>query len=141
MSRQAIIALDEGGMTSGVVDNIIEITADAAIGLQLPDNHILWACDNYPVAIGDEWNDGVFTREGEPVYPIPTVEQQIEVLDSQLTDTQLALCEQYEENLLLQSELTDTQLALCEQYEENLRLQEEVTNTQLALCELYEASL
>ena len=38
----------------------------------------------------------------------------------------------------LEGELTDTQLALAEQYEENLSLQEEVTNTQLALVELYE---
>lgn len=38
----------------------------------------------------------------------------------------------------LQEQLTDTQMALCEQYETNLALQEEVTNTQMALCELYE---
>ncbi len=38
----------------------------------------------------------------------------------------------------LEKELTDVQLALAEQYEENLALQEEVTNTQLALVELYE---
>lgn len=38
----------------------------------------------------------------------------------------------------LEEELTDIQLALAEQYEENLALQEEVTNTQLALAELYE---
>lgn len=38
----------------------------------------------------------------------------------------------------LETQLTDTQLALVEQYEENIALQEEVTNTQLALCEIYE---
>ena len=38
----------------------------------------------------------------------------------------------------LEQELTNTQLALAEQYEENIVLQEEVTNTQLALCEIYE---
>lgn len=38
----------------------------------------------------------------------------------------------------LKIELINTQLALVEQYEENLALQEEVTNTQLALTELYE---
>lgn len=38
----------------------------------------------------------------------------------------------------MEGELTDAQLALIEQYEENLALQEEVTNTQLALVELYE---
>lgn len=42
------------------------------------------------------------------------------------------------ENADLQTELTNTQLALTEQYEENLALQEEATNTQLALCEIYE---
>lgn len=84
MSKQAMIKLNEGGMTSGVVDNIIEIAAEAAIGLQLPDNHILWDCGQYPVAIGDEWNDGVFTREGEALIPIPTTEQQIADLQAQL---------------------------------------------------------
>lgn len=39
---------------------------------------------------------------------------------------------------VLQDEVTALQLALVEQYEENLALQEEVTNTQMALCELYE---
>ena len=38
----------------------------------------------------------------------------------------------------LEEELTNTQLALVEQYEVNILLQEEVTNTQLALCEIYE---
>lgn len=38
----------------------------------------------------------------------------------------------------LENQLTDTQMALCEQYEANLALQDEVTNTQLALCEVYE---
>lgn len=41
----------------------------------------------------------------------------------------------------LQDEVTALQLALCDQYEENLALQEEVTNTQLALCELYEGGI
>ena len=84
MRKQAMILLNEGSMTSGVVDNIIEIAAEAAIGLHLPDNHILWDCGQYPVAIGDEWNDGVFTREGEPLTPIPTAEQQITDLQAQL---------------------------------------------------------
>jgi regulator of replication initiation timing len=37
-----------------------------------------------------------------------------------------------------QEEVTTLQLALTEQYEENLSLQEEVTTTQLALTEIYE---
>lgn len=39
----------------------------------------------------------------------------------------------------LEAQLTETQLALCEQYEANLALEEEVTNSQLAICEVYEA--
>ena len=42
---------------------------------------------------------------------------------------------------VLQDEVTALQLALVEQYEENLALQEEVTNTQLALVELYEGGM
>lgn len=39
----------------------------------------------------------------------------------------------------LEAQITETQLALCEQYEANLALEEEVTNNQLAICEVYEA--
>lgn len=39
----------------------------------------------------------------------------------------------------LQEQLTETQLALVEQFEVNLVLQEEVTNTQLALAEIFES--
>ena len=38
----------------------------------------------------------------------------------------------------LEEQLTDTQVALTEQYEVNLALSEEVTNLQNAVCELYE---
>lgn len=41
----------------------------------------------------------------------------------------------------LEYELSNTQLALCDQYEENLALQEEITNIQLALCEIYEGGV
>lgn len=84
MSKHAVIALNDGGMTSGIVDNIIEISADTAIGIQLPDNHLLWGCDQYPVAIGDEWNNGVFTRNGEPLTPLVTAEEQIIEMQAQL---------------------------------------------------------
>ena len=43
-----------------------------------------------------------------------------------------------ERNALLGNELTDTQMALCDSYEQNLVLEEELTNTQLALCDIYE---
>ena len=40
-----------------------------------------------------------------------------DALESQLTDTQMALCDTYEQNIVLEDQLTDTQLALCEIYE------------------------
>ena len=43
-----------------------------------------------------------------------------------------------EQVVSLDSQLTEAQLALTEQYEANLALAEEVTNTQLALTEIYE---
>lgn len=59
--------------------------------------------------------------------------------ESDIGRLQAKVVEQEGEIVCLQVQLTDTQMALCEQYEANLALQEEVTNTQLALCELYEA--
>lgn len=69
-------------MTTGKVSNIIEITQEAALGFVLPDNTLMWDCGQNPVAIGDDWNDGVFTREGEALVALPTTEQQIAELKS-----------------------------------------------------------
>lgn len=80
--RKAIITLAGGSMTQGKVDNIIEITQEAALGFVLPENTLMWDCGQYPVAIGDDWCDGVFTREGEQLTPLPTVEQQLAELKS-----------------------------------------------------------
>lgn len=77
MAKKAIIALYEGSVTSGVVENIIEIAASSPISLTLPAGRIMWDCGQYPVAIGDEWNDGVFTRNGEALVPIPSVESRL----------------------------------------------------------------
>lgn len=89
-------------------------------------------CLQYPCTIGDKYRDGVFyhvvDEEETPVEYVPTQEQQVadlnkenEELKGQVTDLQLALADQYEENLALQEqiteELTDTQLALAELYE------------------------
>lgn len=81
MSRKAIIALNDGSKTQGKVENIIEITAQAAIGFKLPQGRLLWDCGQYPVAIGDDWNDGVFSREGGELVPVPTAEQKIAELE------------------------------------------------------------
>lgn len=90
-------------------------------------------CLQYRCMIGDLYHDGAFWRVDEKtgeevqVEYVPTQEQQVQQLTA--------------ENEGLATQLTDTQIALVEQYEENLILQEEVTNTQIALTELYEVSL
>lgn len=63
-------------------------------------------------------------KNPEPVFVYPP-ESDVNKLKIQITD--------------LENQLTQTQLALTEQYEANLALEDEVTNTQLALTELYEA--
>ena len=60
--KLAIIALDEGSMTAGTVANIIEVTADTAMGITLPFGQLSWDCGQYPVAISDRWEDGIFSR-------------------------------------------------------------------------------
>ena len=106
MAKKVIIALNENSMNSGIVDNIIEISSDSAISFKLPKNHILWDCGQYPVAIGDEWSDGVFTRDGESLTPIPTAEQEIATLKA--------------ENASLNEQITNLELALCDLYEASL---------------------
>lgn len=55
--------------------------------------------------------------EGTLPYPVEPEPTELEVLQDEVTALQLALCDQYEENLALQDEVTNTQLALCELYE------------------------
>lgn len=72
----------------------------------------------------------VYLSNDGQVYPVPEqpdeqphtpywlqMSQQVSKLETQLTETQLALTEQYEENIKLQEELTNTQLALTELFE------------------------
>lgn len=84
MSKKAIIVLDEGSMTSGTVENLIEITDNGAIGFNLPNGRLMWGCSNYPVAIGDRWNDGVYSRNDAPLVPIPTIEEEVAEIRAQL---------------------------------------------------------
>ncbi|MEA5135718.1 MAG: hypothetical protein VB035_06220 [Candidatus Fimivivens sp.] len=112
--KQAIISLADGSMTTGKVSNIIEITQEAALGFILPDNTLMWDCGQYPVAIGDDWNDGVFTRAGKALTPVPTVEQQLAETKAQLAQADAAAVELFEGQLALQSQLD---AALIEMYE------------------------
>jgi hypothetical protein len=94
--RQAIIQ-------DGTVINIIEITADTALGLRLALNQFAYDCGTFPVAVGDDFADGVFSRGGEALTPVPTDGQRIAQLEA--------------ENALLRQDSFATMQALAEVYE------------------------
>lgn len=80
-------------------------------------------CLQYACQPGDSYHDGFFWRVNaetgseEQIPCKPTEAQEIAALKEENTNLQLALVEQYEENLSLQEEVTNTQLALVELYE------------------------
>jgi hypothetical protein len=94
--RQAIIQ-------DGTVINIIEITADTALGLRLALNQFAYDCGAFPVAIGDDFIDGVFSRGGNALTPVPTDAQRIAQLEA--------------ENAMLRQDSFATMQALAEVYE------------------------
>ena len=65
----------------------------------------------------------------------------IVVLEDDVLNTQIALTEQYEENIVIAEDLLNTQLALTEQFEYNIMLEDDLLNTQIALTEQYEANI
>lgn len=78
--------------------------------------------ERYPCHIGDIYRDGYFIHvdeEGNEVVieALPTDREEIDTANLEVTNLQLALVDQYEQNEALQSELTDTQMALVEMYE------------------------
>ena len=73
---------------NGKVVNIIECSDEGLKGLRFPAGQIVWDCGQYPVAIGDDFADGVFTREGEPLPPIPTIEQKLAEIQGEISDMQ-----------------------------------------------------
>lgn len=64
-----------------------------------------------------------------------------EMVAADLTDTQLALVENYDQTLAIADDLTDTQLALVENYDQTLSIAEDLTDTQLALVENYDQTM
>jgi hypothetical protein len=79
---------------NGKVINIIEGEVNR---IRFPLGQFTWDCGGYPVAIGDDFSEGVFSREGQPLEIPPTAEQlKIAELEQQITDLQLALVSLYE---------------------------------------------
>ena len=68
---------------SGEVINLIEYTDNSPVGLRLPKNHFVYDCGQYPVQVGDTFENGVFSRAGEPISPIPSPEQRITALEEE----------------------------------------------------------
>lgn len=60
-----------------------------------------------------------------------------EVIEADVTTTQLGLAESYETTMAVEADLTNTQMGLVENYTMSLMTAEEVTDCQLALVELY----
>lgn len=82
--RKAIILLDDGSLQKGEVINIIEMTSNSGIGLRLPEGQTIWDCGQYPVAIGDRWENGRYSRDGEELETIPTADQKINELQAEM---------------------------------------------------------
>lgn len=119
----------------GIVQNIIQCTdneyefANQLARISYGDEAFAIDVTQCPCGIGDKYRDNGFFRTDEngediPVSYLPTAEEEVGMLAA--------------ENGEMKNRVTELQLALVDQYEENLALQEEVTNLQLALTELYE---
>lgn len=66
------------------VTNVIEYSSDVAYQLQFPLGTATRDCTNYPVAIGDEWDEEheCFTRDGAPIEREPSDKERIEQLEA-----------------------------------------------------------
>lgn len=79
-------------------------------------------CDQYACEEGDLYHDNIFWQleesgdEKEIPY-IPTSEQQIHILNQQITDTESTLIKQFELNQESKKNITDLQLIIAEIFE------------------------
>ena len=68
---------------NNTVDNIIECNGLTVQGLAKVMNCMLIACENYAVAVGDTYDNGVFYRDGEPLERIPSTDEKVAQLQSE----------------------------------------------------------
>jgi len=118
---QQIYAQIEGQVIKNIIICEDYETANWLSRMAYGDQAFAVDCSQYRCDIGYIYRDGVFLHieDGieKPVEYIPMAEESIEDLKSENTMLQLALAEQYEQNLALQDEVSNTQLALAEIYE------------------------
>jgi len=62
-------------------------------------------------------NGSVYPEPSDPEEKEPTVREMVEEVSEELTNTQIAMCENYEQGVVLAEELTNTQIAVTELYE------------------------
>jgi hypothetical protein len=62
-------------------------------------------------------NGSVYPVEPEPEPQEQPVREMVEEISEELTNTQIAMCENYEQGVILAEELTNTQMAVTELYE------------------------
>ena len=71
--------------------------------------------------LGDSYilsnNGSVYPEPSDPEEKEPTVREMVEEVSEELTNTQIAMCENYEQGVVLAEELTNTQIAVTELYE------------------------
>lgn len=102
-----------------------------------------------PVAVDgfSFWRNGLTDEEIDDLNPVPVptelelLTDRVEVVETESTNTQLALVESYDEVLKNQEDINTTQLGLTSTYEELLAAQQETTDAQLALVDVYEQLL
>ncbi len=90
---KAVILLDDSSENSGEVVNLIQCDERGIMGLVLPLNQTIWDISGLDVAIGDRWCDGVFTREELPVSPLPTIADEVYVLEEDIATVKTAITE------------------------------------------------
>lgn len=74
------------------------------------------------------WVEGLAPEEIEELTkPQPEEPTELDLLRDELTNTQVALTDTYEQLLIAQEETTSTQIALTDVYEQLLNVQEELT--------------
>ena len=71
-------------INNGKVTNLIVCSDEGLIGMTFPADTTVWDCGQYPVRIGDDFENGVFSRDGEPLDPSPTEIDRIDELQSLL---------------------------------------------------------
>ena len=76
------MSMKKAVIENNIVINIIECSDEGLKGLQFPLGQTVWDCGQYPVAIGDNFEDGVFSRDEENLSPMLTVQDQINELQS-----------------------------------------------------------